>query len=376
MTSTIVLTGGGTGGHVFPIRAIADALLAQGVAPSDLKIVGSRRGQERELLADLADAGVEIVLLPGRGLRRSSAPDALIQNSAAALGLAWALAQGIRLAVRWQPAVVVSVGGYAAFAASAGAVLAARPLVLVNFDASPGLVNRVLSSFAVAIATALPEEGVARAVVTGAPIRDSIAAASREPAARSEARARLGLADNATVVAVMTGSLGAASVNRSVCELAERWRGRRDVTLYHVTGRRDAASVEAVRVASGIDESTWRTVPFEAEMADLWSACDLAVCRAGALTVAELCATGVPSVLVPLPGAPGAHQEKNAEVLARAGAAVVVADELLSGERLDRTLTDLLADPGELERMAAAARTLSRPDAARRVATVVLDSAR
>jgi UDP-N-acetylglucosamine--N-acetylmuramyl-(pentapeptide) pyrophosphoryl-undecaprenol N-acetylglucosamine transferase len=376
VTSPIVLTGGGTGGHVFPIRAIADALLAQGVAPSGLKIVGSRRGQDRELLADLAEVGVEIVLLPGRGLRRSLSPEAVLQNTVASLGLAWALLQGVRLARRWRPAAVVSVGGYAAFAASAGAVLAARPLVLVNFDASPGLVNRVLSTFAVAIASALPEEGVARAVVTGAPIRESIAAVSREPSARMAARARLGVANDVTVVAVMTGSLGAASVNTAVCELAARWRDDPDVTLYHVTGRRDAAAVEATRAASGIGPANWRTVPFESDMADLWSACDLAVCRAGALTIAELCATGVPSVLVPLPGAPGSHQEKNADVLARAGAAVVIADDLMSGERLDHTISGLLADPGALARMSAAARGLSRPDAARRVATVVLDSAR
>jgi UDP-N-acetylglucosamine--N-acetylmuramyl-(pentapeptide) pyrophosphoryl-undecaprenol N-acetylglucosamine transferase len=373
MSGPVVLTGGGTGGHVFPIRAIAQALLVRGIDPADVVIVGSRRGEEAERLSDL---GVELVLLPGRGLRRDASPSALLANLAALAGLAVALVRGITLAARRRPRVVVSVGGFAAFAAAAGAVVTARPLVLVDLDATPGLVHRVLRPFAVAITAAFPVPDEPRAIVTGAPLRDEVAKVTRTPEERAAGRARLGLASGGDVVAVTSGSLGASSVNRATCELAVRWRSRDATTLYHVTGRRDAARVEEARRAAGIGPEHWRVVPFESAMSDVWSACDVAVARAGATTVAELCATGVPSVLVALPGAPDDHQRANARVLEAAGAAVVLDDASLSGEVLDGVLSGLLDDADRLASMSAAAGSLARPDAASRIAQVVLDHAR
>jgi len=373
VSGPLVLTGGGTGGHVIPIRAIAQALLAKGVDPGEVVVVGSRRGQEAELLGDL---GVELVLLPGRGLRRDRSAGAVVANLLAVGGLAAALVRGLALVARRRPRAVVSVGGYAAFAAAAGAVLMARPLVLVHLDATPGLVHRVLRPFAVAVTAAFPGTAERRAIVTGAPLRGEVLAVAATPDARAAARERLGLAPTGAVVAVTSGSLGATSVNRAICELAVRWRAREATMLYHVTGRRDVDEVASRRGAEGIGEDRWRVVPFETSMADVWAACDVAVTRAGATTVAELCATGVPSVLVPLPGAPGDHQTANAAVLERAGAAVVLEDARLSGEALDGVLSGLLDDAARRRSMAAAARSLARPDAASRIARVVLDHAR
>jgi UDP-N-acetylglucosamine--N-acetylmuramyl-(pentapeptide) pyrophosphoryl-undecaprenol N-acetylglucosamine transferase len=373
VSGPVVLTGGGTGGHLFPLRAIAEALLADGVDPSDLLVVGSRRGQERELLGDL---GVELVLLPGRGLRRDVSLRAALANLAAVAGLALALARGIVVVARRRPRAVVSVGGYAAFAAAAAAVVTGRPLVLVDLDATPGLVHRLLRPFAVAITAAFPGGPEDRVVVTGAPLRAEILAVARTADARAVGRGRLGLPPTGAVVAVTSGSLGAASVNRATCELAVRWRDREATMLYHVTGRRDVDEVEARKRAEGIGDDRWRVVGFESAMADLWAACDVAVTRAGATTVAELCATGVPSVLVALPGAPGDHQSANARVLERAGAAVVLTDATLSGQVLDEALDELLGDPARLAAMSSAARSLARPDAAGRIAQVVLDHVR
>jgi UDP-N-acetylglucosamine--N-acetylmuramyl-(pentapeptide) pyrophosphoryl-undecaprenol N-acetylglucosamine transferase len=367
----IALTGGGTGGHVFPLRAIAEALVEAGVDRDRLVVVGSARGQEHVLLADL---GIELVLLPGRGIRRSLRPRALLQNLGALASLAAATCRGVVLVLRRRPRAVVSVGGYAAFAASLGAVLTGVPLVLVDLDAAPGLVHRILRPFAVAIATAYPTTE-RRGVVTGTPVRDEILAVQRTPAARDDARRRLGIAIDRPVVAVMSGSLGAWSVNDAVCDLAARWQQAAPAMLYQVTGRRDADAVLERQGRLGGGDDAWRVVGFEDRMADLWAACDVAVCRAGANTVAELCATGVPSVLVPLPTAPGAHQDANAAVLADAGAAVVIDDASLSADLLDATLRALLADPDRLAAMSAAALSLSRRDAARRVAEVVLDHA-
>jgi UDP-N-acetylglucosamine--N-acetylmuramyl-(pentapeptide) pyrophosphoryl-undecaprenol N-acetylglucosamine transferase len=373
VSGPLVLTGGGTGGHVIPIRAIAQALLSKGIDPGDVVVVGSRRGQEEELLADL---GVELVLLPGRGLRRDTSPRAILSNVGAVAGLAVALVRGVLLVARRRPRAVVSVGGFAAFAAAAGAVVTARPLVLVDLDATPGLVHRLLRPFAVAITAAFPVSDGDRAVVTGAPLRDEVLGVTRTPAARTASRARLGLSNSGTVVAVTSGSLGASSVNRATCDLAVRWRTREATTLYHVTGRRDASEVEDRRRTEGIGEDCWHLVAFEPAIADLWAACDVAIARAGASTIAELCATGVPSVLVALPGAPGDHQGANARRLEAAGAAVVLDDAALSGEVLEEVLGGLLDDATRLDAMSAAARSLSRPDAASRIAQVVLDHAR
>lgn len=367
MSRPIVLTGGGTGGHVFPLRAVADALLGQGVGRDELLVVGSRRGQEGVLLADL---GIDLVLLPGRGIRRSASPRALAQNLGAVLGLLVAGVRGLALVARRRPRAVVSVGGYAAAAAGFAAVVLARPLVLVVLDARPGLVHRLLAPFAVAICTAYPSTA-RRVVVTGTPVREEIGRVTRTEAERLTARERLGLSSG-LVVAVVSGSLGASSVNRAAAELAVRWGQTPPATLYHVTGRRDLDVVLARRAAAGGDDEHWRVVPFESHMADLWSSCDVAVCRAGATTVAELCAAGVPSILVPLPGAPGGHQDANAAVLATAGAAVVIDDADLDADSLEAALRRLLASTGEREAMSRAARALSHPDAAARVAATVL----
>jgi UDP-N-acetylglucosamine--N-acetylmuramyl-(pentapeptide) pyrophosphoryl-undecaprenol N-acetylglucosamine transferase len=319
---------------------------------------------------------VELVLLPGRGLRRSWSAAAVAQNLVSVLALCVALARGVALVVTRRPRVVVSVGGYAAFGAAAGAVVARRPLVLVDLDAAPGLVHRLLRRFATAIASAFPGDPDPRVVITGAPIRDEVTAVTRTPEQREAARARLGLAEDGTVVAIVSGSLGAGSVNRAACELAARWRDRPAATLYHVAGRRDEPWVLARKQEAQVSDAAWRVVGFESHLPDVWASCDVAVSRAGATTVAELCATGVPSVIVPLPGAPGDHQSKNAAVLERAGAAVVIDDGSVSGTALDAVLVGLLDDPARLETMSKAARSLARPDAARRVAEVVLEHAR
>jgi UDP-N-acetylglucosamine--N-acetylmuramyl-(pentapeptide) pyrophosphoryl-undecaprenol N-acetylglucosamine transferase len=369
----VVLTGGGTGGHVFPIRAVAEALLAAGVPPDEVLVVGSRRGQEGELLADLPS---ELVLLPGRGLRRDLGPRAIVANVGAVVGLVVALCRGIVLVAARRPRAVVSFGGYAAFGAAVGAVVTARPLVLVDFDATPGLVHRVLRPCAVAITSAFPSDPPGRELVTGAPLRSSFADVARTDAARRAARAHLALPDEGVVVGVVTGSLGARSVNRAVRGLAERWRDRAATTLYHVTGRRDHAEVLAARAASGLGEDRWRVVEFEDHMVDLYLACDVAVTRAGAVTVAELCATALPAVVVPLPDAPGDHQDHNASALERAGAATVLDDATVAAATLDATLSSLLEDPARLSAMSEAAGALARTDAAGRIAEVVLAHAR
>jgi len=363
----VVITGGGTGGHVFPMQAVAEALRAQGVAASELRYVGSRRGQEAQLLRG-AEFG--LTLLPGRGIRRSWSASAALANVGAALGLVAALVAALVLVRRWRPSVVVSVGGYASFAMSAAAMCWRRPVVLVELDATPGFAHRLVGRYARARCCAFPTTGE-NVVVTGAPLRAAIDEVDRSPSARERARRACHPPIDAarTVVVVMTGSLGSLRVNTAVRELAESWRSRADVTILHVTGQRDYGAFASPPPTAGLD---YRVVAF-ADMAELWSLCDAAICRAGAITVAELTALSIPSILVPLPGAPGDHQTRNAEAVARVGGARVLADARCSGAAL-ATLLDEVLEPSTLAVMSEAAGTLARRDAARAIAGVVAEA--
>lgn len=372
MSRPIFVAGGGTGGHVFVADAVARALVEDGVDPADLRFVGSTRGQERELLAG---RGIELTLLPGRGILRSLRPRAILRNLGSSLGILLALLGALALTARQRPRAVVSVGGYAAAPAGIAAVLLRRPLILVNVDAVPGLAHRLLGRFAAASCVAFPGTPLPRSVVTGAPVRPEFLSVAGDPGSRRAAKLALGCDPDRPLVAVLTGSLGARSVNAAVLELADRWRGR-GATLYQVSGRRDFEDFEAMvssRPAGVLDH---RLVPFEADVPSLYGAADVAVTRAGALTVAELAVCGLPAVLVPLPGAPGDHQTRNAEALVSAGGGILLADRDLSGSRLDDLLSALLDDESALDSMATAARVLGHPDAAGEVAEVVLDRAR
>jgi UDP-N-acetylglucosamine--N-acetylmuramyl-(pentapeptide) pyrophosphoryl-undecaprenol N-acetylglucosamine transferase len=372
-----VIAGGGTGGHVFEALAIARALRALGHDPETIEIIGSRRGQEAVLLAD---QGFPFTLLPGRGIVRRFDAASLRANLGALGGLALATAREIVDLARRRPRVVVSVGGYASLPADVAAVVLGVPLVLVTIDAVPGAVHRLFGQRAAAHAVAFPGTGVPRAVVTGVAVRPEIVEVDRSEHAVLRARKELDLPADRRVVGVVGGSLGARRLNVAALGLAARWRGRADLALYHVTGRRDEDEVRrhasARGLTSGGDGLIYRLVPFEDRMARLYEAVDVMVCRAGAGTVAELAVAGVPSVLVPLPGAPGDHQSANARALARAGAAVLVPDPQAGHDRLGSILEELLGDPVRLRTMGEAARALGRPDAAGRIGELVVAHAR
>lgn len=370
MPGPVIITGGGTGGHVFPMQAIAEQLRARGVAATDLRFVGSRRGQESQLLSG---GPVALTLLPGRGLRRSMAPGAVLANLAASVTLVAAVAVALVRVALWRPAVVVSVGGYASFAVALAAIVWRRPLVLVDLDATPGAAHRLLGRFAARRCVAFASDDP-RASVTGAPIRGAILAVARDPEARESRRASQvpPIEARRIVIVVMTGSLGSARVNEATTELAARWSDRADLCLIHVTGRRDFESVVRSRPeTTGLD---YRIIDF-ADMSVLWGLCDAAVCRAGALTIAELCALGIPAVLVPLPGAPHDHQTMNARALERAGAARVLDNDECTGESL-ASMLDTLVAPDTLEEVSRAARSLGHDAGAYAIASVVADVGR
>jgi UDP-N-acetylglucosamine--N-acetylmuramyl-(pentapeptide) pyrophosphoryl-undecaprenol N-acetylglucosamine transferase len=202
-------------------------------------------------------------------------------------------------------------------------------------------------------------------VITGNPVRPAIASVQRR-------------VESPPCVAVVGGSLGAHSLNAASLELYDRWRDRGDVVVLHVSGRRefDECTERHRALQRPDDRLRYELVAFEDHMERVYASAAVAVCRAGAITVAELASVGLPAVLVPLPHAPADHQTKNARSLVDAGAGVLVADDELDGDRLARELDALLGDPERLTAMSAAARSIARPDAARRVADLVEEAAR
>jgi len=373
-----LLAGGGTAGHLQPALAIAEALVDAGHRRDSIEFVGSTRGQDGQTLAG---RGFPFTLLPGRGIVRSLRPRDLVANLGAVGGLALAVVRGFGVVIRARPRVVVSVGGYASLAATLAAVVMDVPVVLVNVDAVPGAANRLFGRFARASAVGWDGTPLPRSIVTGTPVRPAIAAVRREVADRRSARAQLGLPEDRPTVAVFGGSLGARRINQAITGVADRWKDRDDRSIFHIVGRRDW---EPVSDAAGPGPGSSRAVPglalarvpYEERMALVYSAADVMVCRSGAMTVAELALAGVPSILVPLPGAPGDHQTANAMVLERAGAAVLMDDARCDGQALADALDSLLADPAGLEAMGRAAAALGHRDAAAAGARVVEDHAR
>ena len=370
-----LVAGGGTAGHLQPALAIAEALVDRGHPRTSIEFVGSSRGQDR---AALAGRGFPLTLLPGRGIARSLGPADLVRNLGALVGLSVGCLRALALVSRTRPAVVVSVGGYASLPAALSAVILGVPLVLVNVDAVPGAANRLLGRFARASAVGWEGTPLPRSVVTGTPVRPEITLVTRSPEDRRSARTKLGLPPGRLTIAAFGGSLGARRINQAVAALAAMWSERQDLSIYHVVGRRDWDESAQDEEADQSDAAglCYRRVAYEDRMPLVYGAADVVVCRAGAMTVAELAVTGVPAILVPLPGAPSDHQSANARVLEQVGAAVLLPDVTCDGDHLSRVLAPLLRDGGRLESMGKAAAAMGRADAADAGAVVVEDSAR
>ena len=364
-----LIAGGGTAGHVQPAIAIARALVARGHPSASIELVGSERGIETRLVPA---AGFELSTLPGRGFERRLS----LRNLRSAFSLLVAFGRAWRLVGRRKPRVVVSVGGYASVPCALAAVLRRVPIVVAEQNAAPGAANRLVARFAKACAVSFEGTPLPRAVVTGNPVRPEVLAIDRARDAAS-ARTKLDVDPDRRVVLVFGGSLGALRINRAALGAARRWAARSDLHVRHVIGTRDWAEITAGGPHVPADGPLrYQAVEYDDDMPTSLAAADVAVCRSGASTSFELLAVGLPAVLVPSPFVTADHQTANARHIERAGAAVVVPDAELDGERLAAEVDALLADPARLERMGAAGRAAARPDAADAIAALVEEHAR
>ncbi len=369
----VLFAGGGTGGHVYPALAVAEAMRG-----AEMLFVGSKRGIEERIVRR---AGLSYRGVPVEGFHRRPT----VANLLFPFRLAWACAAAWRVVRGFRPEVVLGTGGFASGPPVFAAWLQGVPIVLQEQNAYPGVTTRILSRWAAELHLAfaeardeLPERVRDRARCTGNPVRVSLAAdlqgAGDGADARRAARASIeGLDPERATLLVLGGSQGSRLLNVAVGRLLESEIDRLPpFQILWATGRKLYAEViEQQLPASPAVPVVVR--PYLEEMSTAYAAADLVLCRAGAITCAELALVGRSSVLVPLASAAGDHQSHNARALAGAGAARIVTEDRLldprtSGRVLAELLSELLGDRRALDEMASSARALARPEAAREIA--------
>lgn len=350
--SHLVIMAAGTGGHVIPGLAVAREMQQRGWSVSWL---GTRTGMENKLVPPEAESGIALDRIGFSGLRGKG----LLHTLTGGLRLLKAFWDAFRILRRRGADAVLGMGGYVCFPGGLMASLLSKPLLLVNADAALLMSNKALLPVADRVAFGFDGEAARRTrqgVVTGNPVRAEIEALSA-PAARFAARS------GALQLLVVGGSLGAKVLNDTLPAALQQMPAAQRPRITHQTG---AAHIDAVRAAyreAGVEAEL---LPFIDDMAARLAACDLIVCRAGAITVSELCAAGVPGILVPLIVSTTSHQRDNAEFMAAHGAALHQPQAGLTPQRLAALLAGLTR-PALLQ-MAEKARALSRPHAAARVA--------
>ena len=362
----VVIAAGGTGGHIYPGLALAAAL--RELAPDvSLSFVGTPKGLESELIPK---AGYELdlydmVQFNNQGWRKALAPAALVRSSVQARGI-------LR---RRRAAVAVTMGGYSGIPLVIGARLARVPAVLHEPGAVPGQANRLAARFTAHIATSFPTTRFAGRQVRhiGYPLQGFITTFDRD-ALRTEARAAFGLDEGTALVLVNGGSQGSLRLNQLALGLATRWQDRGDVRILLKAGARTHDEI-AEQLASTVGRERVDLVRYIDRMDHAYAAADVGIHRAGAGTVSELAAVGLPSVLVPLPHHEHDEQTHNAQPLVDAGGAVLVRDADTTADVVGPVLEELLADRDRLAHMRAALLASARPDAARELARWVLELA-
>lgn len=352
----VLILAGGTGGHIFPGLAVAAALRARDVP---VLWLGAEGGMETRLVPQ-HDIAIETIAISGV---RGKGVGALLR---APLRVLAAIRAAAKVLARHRPRAVVSFGGFAAGPGGIAAVLARVPLLVHEQNRAPGFTNRVLSKFARAVLVGFPDAFPGRETLVGNPVREVIAKVA-PPAERFAGRG-----DDRLHLLVLGGSQGARALNAAVPQALRQLQGA-GIAVRHQCGEKLRAETADAYAAAGIEASI---EPFIADMAAAYAWADLVVCRAGALTIAELCAAGVGSVLVPLPTAVDDHQTKNAQYVVQRRAGVLLRQDGDLADKLAMELRNLVLDPGKRLFMAEAARSLARIDAAERVADAVLKEAR
>jgi UDP-N-acetylglucosamine--N-acetylmuramyl-(pentapeptide) pyrophosphoryl-undecaprenol N-acetylglucosamine transferase len=352
----VMIAGGGTGGHVFPGIAVAEELRRMRPG-AEVVFVGSKRGLEA---VAVPEAGFRVRFIRSRGFDRRAWwrwPLAAVENAIGVL-------QALFLVLAERPNAVLGTGGYASVAVAVAAWMLGKPVLLQEQNSVPGLANRLLSRIADEVHLSFVE---ARSYfarkdhlkVTGNPVRAYILSGDR-----AGAMEEFGLVPGKPTVFVFGGSRGAKRINQAAVEAMKLLRGRVDVQFILQTGREDFEYAQQEVQQHGLPA---KVMPFLRRIHMAYAAADLVVCRSGAMTLAEIAVCGTPAILVPYPYAAHDHQVTNAMNLVDRGAAAMILDRDLTGDRLAQEIAHWLSDRQGLSRMSAHARTFARPDAAERI---------
>ena len=355
MRGNVLIMAGGTGGHVFPALACAREFQARGYS---VHWLGTPRGIENELVPA---AGLPLHLIDVSGLRGKGKLSLL----KAPLQLVRALLQARRVMRELQPVCVLGMGGYVTGPGGLAARLNGAPLVIHEQNAVAGTANRSLVPFASRVCEAFPNTFGQRAKLrtTGNPVREELFLETP----------RDSLAGRQPRLLVLGGSLGAEPLNKLIPAALAKVPAELRPQVFHQAGKQhDQVTAQRYREVAVAAE----VAPFIKDMARAYAWADLVICRAGALTVSELAAAGLPSLLVPLPHAIDDHQSRNAEYLAKEGAAVLLPQHATDADKLAAQLTEVLMHPEKLKTMGRTARTLAKPDATRTVVDICLEVAR
>lgn len=356
----LLLTGGGTGGHLFPAIATAEAMCAR-FPGTRVCFVGTRRKMDAASLAryDFQVRAIHCQGLKGKGL---------VARLQALLLLPLAMMEAMWQIVRFRPHLVVGVGGYVTAPVVVAAKLLGRPTLIHEQNSVPGLANRKLGALATRICLSLPGSEAffppGKTVLTGNPVRQQILELARQQPVRD-------IGDRVTIL-ILGGSLGAHRVNELMIQALTEHRAffSGPLEVIHQTGGADEQMVRSAYERAGISATV---AAFFTDMAEIYRKSDVLVSRAGATTLAELAVLGKPALLIPYPHAADDHQDKNGRHYAVGGGAVVLPERELTPLQLAETLAAIAGNPGRLQKMAGAMRAMGRPDATDRIVAVCLD---
>jgi len=358
------VTAGGTGGHIYPALSVLDELRKR-ISPTIL-FVGTKRGLEARLVPD---RGYRFRTVWVSGLRRRR----FWANCGVPLKMAVSLIQSMAIIIRFRPELILGTGGYASWPVMTAGILLGRKTMIQEQNRRPGLVTRLLAPWVDVVELSWQESvrhfrkgGNLR--VSGNPTREDI-----EGVKRTEACLRFGLRPDRLILLVFGGSQGAESINRALAGFLDDLMAETEVQILWATG---PAWVDWHRPAVQRFKERIRLVPYIDDMAAAYAAADLVVSRSGASTVAEITRLGLPSCLIPFPGAAGGHQEQNARMLSDADAAVLVHEPDMTEGLLAKHLYELLSDPDRRKSMAEKAKTFGRPDAAQRICDDLMELAK
>ena len=360
----VIISGGGTGGHIYPALTIAEQIVR--LRPdAEILFIGTQHGMEKEIVPRY---GFKIAYIDVAGFKRSLSLDTLTSFCKLFTGLAGAW----KILSNFKPDLVIGTGGYVCGPVVLLAALKGIPACVQEQNAIPGVTNKILSRFVRCIFLGYNEAGKyfpghSHRVFTGNPIRADIMNTKKE-----EALSFYKLDPQKKTVLVAGGSLGAVSINNAMLEVEKALSDRDDVQVLHSTGEKNyEAYMKSVGAMGGVKNNII-IKPYLHDMPLALAAADLAIFRSGAIGLAELTARGVPSILVPYPYATANHQEFNARALEAVGAAKVILDKDLTGDALLEIIENLLIKQEELKAMQKAARKAGRPEAAKEIASKAL----